>query len=132
MQNKPMNSSVKDTLRSTCPVACGLDLLGDKWTLIIIRDLFAGDKTYGELQQSPENIPTNLLSSRLKKLVAEGLIHKELYQEKPKRYRYQLTDKGRALGPVLLEMIKWALAHIPDTELTEDAKKTLKEAGVQL
>lgn len=127
-----MTTSIKDTLRSTCPVACGLDLLGDKWTLIIIRDLFERDKTYGELQQSPEKIPTNLLASRLKKLVAEGLVNKELYQEKPKRYRYKLTDKGRALGPVLLEMIKWALVHIPDTKLTEDAKKTLKDAGVQL
>lgn len=123
---------MKDNLRSTCPVACGLDLLGDKWTLIIIRDLFVRGKTYGELQQSPENIPTNLLASRLKKLTAEGLVNKELYQEKPKRYRYKLTDKGRALGPVLLAMIKWAMTHIPDTELTEDAKTTLKEAGVEL
>ena len=102
--------------RSICPITNTLDILGDKWTLIIIRDLFLGKRTYSEFQASPEGIPTNILAERLKRLLSNGIIIKEAYQEKPVRYAYILTDKGSALAPVVKEMANWGLTHIPGTE----------------
>ena len=115
-----MNSSRKKTgtaacARSPCPVACTLDLLGDKWTLLVVRDLLLGKATYSEFQQSPEQIPTNILAERLKRLQAAGIVTRERYQERPVRYHYLLTDKGRDLYPVLSAMIDWGNRHIPGT-----------------
>jgi len=101
--------------RSPCPVACSLDLLGDKWTLLVVRDLLLGKTTYSEFQRSPEGIPTNILAERLKRLQAAGIIEKSQYQERPVRYAYRLTEKGRDLQPVLLAMIDWGNKHIPGT-----------------
>ena len=102
--------------RSICPVANTLDIVGDKWSLLIVRDLFAGKRTYREFQESPEGIPTNILAERLKRLELHGIIEKKPYQERPVRYAYELTKKGKALGPVLKETIKWGLKYIPGTE----------------
>ena len=101
--------------RSPCPVACSLDLLGDKWTLLVVRDLLLGKTTYTEFQKSPEGIPTNILAERLKRLQAAGILEKSQYQERPVRYAYTLTAKGRDLQPVLLAMIDWGNKHIPGT-----------------
>lgn len=101
--------------RSNCPVAVSLNLFGDKWTLLIVRDLFIGKRRYSEFLESPEAVPTNILADRLKRLLAEGVIEKTAYSDKPKRYEYALTEKGRALGPVLQEFVKWANAHYPKT-----------------
>ena len=105
----------KSFKRSPCPVAVTLDLIGDKWSLIVIRDLFRGITRYSDFLSSPEGVTTNILADRLKKLEETGLILKEAYQDNPIRYEYVLTDKGRALGPVLREMVKWANAHYPGT-----------------
>jgi DNA-binding HxlR family transcriptional regulator len=101
--------------RSPCPVACTLDLLGDKWTLLVVRDLLLGKTTYTEFQHSPESIPTNILAERLKRLQAAGVIVREKYQERPVRYRYLLTGKGKDLYPVLSAMIDWGNRHIDGT-----------------
>ncbi len=101
--------------RSPCPVACTLDLVGDKWSLLVIRDLLRGNVTYGELQKSPEGIPTNILADRLKRLEKAGLIAKSAYQEHPVRYAYALTEKGKTLHDVLLAFVKWGKEHIPGT-----------------
>ncbi len=101
--------------RSPCPVAATLDILGDKWTLLVIRDLFFGKRTYGEFLQSPEHIPSNILAERLKRLENTGLIDKQPYQERPVRYEYRLTEKGRDLAPVLKTIAGWANKHIPGT-----------------
>ena len=101
--------------RSPCPVACSLDLLGDKWTLLVVRDLLLGKTTYTEFQQSPEGIPTNILAERLKRLLAAGIVEKSPYQERPVRYAYHLTEKGRDLGPVLSALVDWGNRHIPGT-----------------
>jgi DNA-binding HxlR family transcriptional regulator len=114
-KNTDTNSPLK-ALRSACPVAASLDVLGDKWTLIVIRDLLLGSKTYGDLQKSPEAIPTNILADRLKKLEAGGLVDKTLYQHNPKRYEYLLTEKGKDLGPLLIELVKWGLKHVEGTQ----------------
>ncbi|EGU57768.1 putative transcriptional regulator [Vibrio nigripulchritudo ATCC 27043] len=109
------SSSEPAFLRSGCPIVNGLDIFGDKWTLVVLRDLHCGKKTYGELADSPEHIPTNRLAERLKKLESEGLITKELYQERPKRYQYLLTDKGMEILPILQAISRWSNKHIDGT-----------------
>ncbi len=98
--------------RSDCPLASALDVLGDKWSLLIIRDLAQDKRTYGELEKLEENITTNILADRLKKLVGYQIIEKLLYQEKPKRYHYQLTHKGLALLPILRDFANWGHEHL--------------------
>lgn len=105
--------------RSPCAVACTLDLVGDKWSLLVVRDLLRGSVTYGELQNSPEGIPTNILADRLKRLEQAGLIAKSAYHEHPVRYVYGLTEKGRALSDVLGALVRWGKKHIPGTLVLE-------------
>ncbi|HEY9110916.1 MAG TPA: helix-turn-helix domain-containing protein, partial [Rhodanobacteraceae bacterium] len=87
-------STTKTFARSPCAVANSLDLVGDKWSLLVVRDLFYGKRTYGELADSPEHIPTNILADRLKRLEAAGIISSTPYQQRPVRYAYALTPKG--------------------------------------
>ncbi len=101
--------------RSPCPLAVTLDILGDKWSLIVIRDLFRGVTRYSDFLKSPEGVTTNILAERLKRLEEHGLISKSAYQDNPVRHAYALTDKGHALGPVLREIAVWANAHYPGT-----------------
>ncbi len=108
-------SSDNQFLRSGCPIVNGLDIFGDKWTLVIIRDLVCGKETYSELADSPEKIPTNRLAERLKMLEAENMLVKELYQSKPKRYKYVLTTKGRDILPILQDIAKWGNNYVEGT-----------------
>ena len=108
--------------RSPCPIASTLDLVGDKWSLLVIRDMLHGKRTYGEMLNSPEGIPTNILADRLKRLEDTGIIVSSVYQERPVRYAYALSKKGAALGDVLLALVQWGKRHIPGT-------KTLKESA---
>ncbi len=101
--------------RSPCAVACTLDLVGDKWSLLVIRDLLQGCVTYGELQNSRERIPTNILADRLKKLEEARLISKSAYQEHPVRYNYALTAQGESLKDVLRAIVQWGKENIPGT-----------------
>jgi DNA-binding HxlR family transcriptional regulator len=101
--------------RSPCPVAGTLDILGDKWTLLVVRDLLMGKTTYGDFHKSPERIPTNILAERLKRLEQAGIIEKSRYQQRPVRYAYTLTGKGRDLQPVLLALVDWGNRHLPGT-----------------
>jgi DNA-binding HxlR family transcriptional regulator len=116
-----------DCKRSVCGVACSLDLLGDKWTLLVVRDLLLGKHTYGELQASPEGVPTNILADRLKRLQAEGMVYKTVYQERPRRYAYHLTDKGSDLMPVLRSMVQWANQHVPGTLPLATVEKRIRQ-----
>ncbi len=108
--------------RSACPISSFLDILGDKWTLLVIRDLFIGLSQFGDLQNSPEKIPTNILSERLKRLVAAGIVEKVKYQDRPARYHYLLTEKGKDLWPVIREMMGWSQQYLDNT-LSADAIK---------
>ena len=89
--------------------------MGDKWSLLVVRDLLYGKRTYGELANSPERIPTNILADRLKRLEGAGIIVSTPYQQRPMRYAYTLTPKGSALGDVLLAFVRWGKKHIPGT-----------------
>lgn len=113
----------EDCHRSRCPVSCILEIVGDKWTLLVVRDLFFNNHTFKELQASPEKIPTNILADRLKRLEHNGLIRRELYQERPKRYAYYLTEKGLDLEPVMRSLMVWSNKYIADTIKLEDILK---------
>ncbi|MFN7942237.1 MAG: helix-turn-helix domain-containing protein [Thermoanaerobaculia bacterium] len=103
-------------LRSPCPIASTLDLVGDRWTLLVIRDLLLTEKRrFAELLASPERISTNLLAERLERLEAAGLVERRLYQKHPPRYEVHLTEKGRDLAPVLRELGLWGNRHLPGT-----------------
>ena len=110
---------VADTLprRSDCAVANTLERIGDRWSMLLVRDMLAGKSTYGEFLESPEGIPTNILASRLKRLEQIGIIARSVYQEHPVRYAYALTPRGRQLGAILRALATWGLEHIPGTRI---------------
>jgi DNA-binding HxlR family transcriptional regulator len=95
-----------------CPIARTLDLLGDRWTLLIIRDLFLGHSRFSEFLRSCPGLPPKLLSERLKRLTDAGLAERAIYREHPLRAEYRLTEEGRSLLPVLSAIGEWGLAHM--------------------
>jgi len=95
--------------RSVCSIASGLDVLGDKWSLLIVRDLIAhGTRTYSEFRESPEHVATNILAARLRLLTELGIIERVNPDGVARNNAYQLTSSGVALRPVLEEVGKWA------------------------
>lgn len=111
--------------RSDCPISCSLDIWGDKWSLLIIRDLmFKKQSTYGDFLKSEEKIATNILASRLQTLEENGLIDKLDHPESKAKVLYKLTQKGIDLFPVMIEINLWANKYF---SLSEDRKAILKE-----
>ena len=106
--------------RSLCAVANTLDVVGDKWSLLVVRDLLHGKRTFSELLASPEAIPTNLLADRLKRLEQAGIVVSSIYQERPVRRAYALSEKGAELGDVLLALVRWGQKHIPGTQVLHE------------
>ena len=111
-----MNNKLEFT-RSSCPITNSLDLLGDKWTILIIRDLVLGKKRYQEFLSSPEKISTNILANRLKRLQNAKIIIRQAYQHNPVRYEYTLTDSGKALRAVLQTLATWGLKNFPGSRV---------------
>ncbi|TCK19133.1 HxlR family transcriptional regulator [Thiogranum longum] len=104
-----------------CPITFALDIFGDKWSLIILRDiLFKGKKYYGEFLNSPEKISTNILASRLSKLESEGLISKTQDSKNLSKFIYRLTCKGKDLLPLLLDMIEWSVKYNPQPDTPDN------------
>ncbi len=129
------------TRRSTCPISCTLDILGDKWTLLIIRDLmFWGKRTYGEFLQSEEKIATNILADRLRILEKAGMVEKKAFPGNRVKNLYRLTPKGIDLMPVLFEIILWGDKYfeIPERihqlagEIRKDKNGAMKEVSKRL
>lgn len=100
-------------MRTRCPIAYSLDLFGDRWSLVIVRDMLMGKTRFGEFLESSEHIASSVLTDRLAKLEADRLIEKRAYQLNPTRFEYRLTDKGTALLPVLQSICTWAESHVP-------------------
>ena len=100
-------------LRSDCPIACSLELIGDRWTLLIVRDLFLGKRRFSDFLGSAERIPTNILTERLKRLERAGLVQRARYQDHPPRFEYGLTSAGRELSSVVKAVYAWGQAHLP-------------------
>lgn len=101
--------------RSPCPVSCALDLVGDRWTLLVIRDLMLHRSRFRDFAASPEGIPTNILTERLRRLVQSGLAAQIPAADGSRRFGYELTKKGKALRPVLKAMRDWGLEWLPGT-----------------
>ncbi len=114
--------------RSDCPVSCSLDIWGDKWSLLIIRDLLAAKKcTYGDFLKSPEGIATNILASRLLVLEENHIIVKREHPDSKAKVLYQLTPKGIDLLPVILEIGLWAEKYYPIDEAQKEMLKEVKK-----
>jgi len=102
----------KSKRRSGCPASVSLDLVGDRWSLLIIRDLMVrGYRTFKEFEESGENIATNILTDRLRKLKSTGIITTQVDETDGRKVNYRLTQKGIDLAPVLLELLIWGARH---------------------
>lgn len=113
-----MSESKKINLkkRSTCPISCTLDVIGDKWTALIVRDMyFFGKSRFEEFLASPEKISTNILTARLKKMEENGLIEKNQYGAHRRRMDYQLTEKGKSLAGLIKQIAVWGKKNISGT-----------------
>jgi len=127
-----MKKKAEEARRSACPLNASVEMLGDRWSLLIIRDMMLRDfHTYKEFLQCFEGIATNILADRLKKLIAYGILTTQPDPGDRRRVIYRLTEKGIDLAPVLTEMVLWAAAH-EDTGnaalvklMREDKKKFL-------
>jgi len=121
--------------RSDCPISYSLDFLGDKWSLLILRDMiFSGKSSYGEFQNSEEKIATNILADRLASLTANNFISKKESTQHKSKFVYTLTEKGISLLPILVEMNIWGTENDPENagnEMTKllknDKAKAIKE-----
>ena len=114
--------------RSDCAISMGLDTVGDKWSLLILRDLMFKDKhSYGELQSCEEKIATNILASRLINLEENGIIRKQQDPADNRRSLYYLTEKGIQLLPVIIELMQWTAKHNPGASDCASSSKAYKE-----
>jgi len=103
-----MSGMARSYEQKGCPVARTLDVIGERWTLLILRDLFRkGPRRFQDLQESLAGVAPNTLSARLKDLEVRGIVARRLYSEHPPRLEYQLTEKGRTLGPVMKALRDW-------------------------
>jgi DNA-binding HxlR family transcriptional regulator len=99
--------------RSVCSISSSLDVLGDKWSLLIVRDLIMhGTRTYSEFRESPEHIATNILAARLRQLSQLGIIERTDPDASARNNAYRLTPSGEALRPVLEQLGRWSQAHL--------------------
>lgn len=116
-----------DKKRSDCPISCSLDVFGDKWSLLIIRDIMLrGKMSYSEFLESEEKIATNILVNRLDVLEAERILVKEVSPKNKSKYLYSLTQKGADLLPIVIEIMDWGAkynANCPRKELGKKIKK---------
>lgn len=105
---------MKQSRRSDCPISSALDLFGDRWSLLVMRDvLLRGKSRYREFLASEEGIATNILASRLARLEAAGLLEKTADDPRSGKQAYHATEKGKDLIPLLLEMMLWSAEHDP-------------------
>jgi DNA-binding HxlR family transcriptional regulator len=102
----------KPKRRSGCPVSISLDLLGDRWSLLVVRDMMIrGFRTFKEFQESGEGIATNILAERLSRLEKAGILTSQVDETDTRKLNYRLTEKGIELAPVLLELLVWGSRH---------------------
>ncbi len=114
-----MQVSNLEFMRSDCPVSYALDFFGDKWTFLVIRDLIQGKRFYKDFLSSKEGIATNILSDRLKKLVNDGIIESKVYEKLKTKKEYTLTEKGKDLIPVMVEIMIWSDKYQSGLDLPE-------------
>ncbi|HEY8103808.1 MAG TPA: helix-turn-helix domain-containing protein [Gaiellaceae bacterium] len=106
-----------DWTRDNCAVGNTLAIIGERWTMLVLRETFLGVRRFEQLQRNT-GMARNILSDRLNTLVLHGILRKELYQERPQRYEYRLTEKGLDLYPVLLTLMDWGARHLDGEAMT--------------
>ncbi len=111
----------------SCPVARGLSVIGDRWTMLVLRDCFLGVRRFEQFQERL-GVTRHVLADRLRKLEAAGVLRREPYQEGPLRHEYRLTEAGRDLYPVLVSLIKWANDHVP-SEIPTSLRIVSRDTG---
>lgn len=122
-----MKEKTPDMWRSCCPINVMLEILGDTWSLLIVRDMmFFGRTTYNEFLNAGEKIATNILSDRLQRLECAGIIEKRRDPDDARKFNYRLTERGIDLAPILVEMILWSDRH-EKTQAPPDAIKAMKK-----
>jgi DNA-binding HxlR family transcriptional regulator len=114
--------------RSSCPIALTLDLVGDRWTLVVVRDLVLGKTRFEEFLKSPEGIATNILSSRLRRLQELAFVEAKLDAEDGRRIHYRLTPKGEPLRDLITDIAAWGLKHCPDASIRAEDRVRLAHA----
>jgi DNA-binding HxlR family transcriptional regulator len=118
--------------RSSCPISCALDILGDKWTLLVVRDLIFFRKRYfGDFQNSPEKIATNILSDRLKKLEECHLLLRRRDPANARKVIYMPTEKCLDLVPAIMELIRWGAKHAPGSDAHENLVQRFEQDPVE-
>ena len=115
-------------MRSDCPISCSLDIFGDKWSLLIIRDVMLRNKfSYGEFLESEEKIATNILADRLSLLEAENILVKGVSPKNKSKFIYRLTKKGIDLLPIVIEIMDWGAKYNPGCPRKEVGKRIKKD-----
>lgn len=107
---------MKQLYHLPCNIAQTLNMIGEKWTLLILRQIMMGNRTYKEIQESLEGIPSNLLSDRLKSMEEDKLLVAEIYQQHPPRYHYVLTRSGEDLADIFYSLLIWGEKHVQDCD----------------
>ncbi len=121
-------SSEKNNHELNCPITFALGIFGDKWSLLIVRDImFRGRSTYGEFQDAGDGIATNILSNRLKRLEVNEIITKKRDPENGRKNIYQLTNKGMDLAPILLSLYSWSGKYDPNSGASKKIIDGLKK-----
>ncbi len=117
--------------RSSCPIALTLDLVGDRWTLLVVRDLVLGKTRFEEFLQSPESIATNILASRLRRLQELELVASEPDEKDRRRAHYRLTSSGACLRELITDIALWGMKHCPDARMKNDDRRQLEHSVQQ-
>ena len=112
-----------------CPIARTLDIIGDRWTLLIVRDLFLGSTRFKEFRECSPGMPTKILSDRLKSLEQHGLIERRVYSQHPLRAEYHLTAFGRTLEPVIAAVYAWGIKHTVSRAERPAVRKRIADRG---
>lgn len=115
--------------RSRCPISTALDVFGDKWTLLLVRDIGIFRRhRYQDFLRGPEGIPSNILAARLKTMQSKGLVSRVQYQARPPRYEYRLTPAGEDLVPIAKAMAHWSATHVNGISIPNVAPKAASES----
>lgn len=111
---------VRSNSRSTCPISNVLEILGDRWTLLVVRDMmFRGKQEFGQFMKSSEKISSNILADRLNRLCENNLLSKTVHVDDKKKYVYELTQTGLDLAPVMLELVLWSAKSLDNVSVPE-------------
>jgi DNA-binding HxlR family transcriptional regulator len=113
-----------------CSIARTLEVMGDRWTMLVVRDAFLGQRRFDDFQASL-GCARNVLSDRLARLVDDGILEKHLYNERPERFEYRLTEKGLDLWPVMVTLMKWGDNHAP-TEAGPPVRIVHRDCGGEI